>query len=148
FLVPGDSPLGLRLPLRSLVAKPAPLPPDRSPFEGRRPLGPHPFAGAAPSARSAPPPARVVPPSKAPTTALCVERRAGRLHVLLPPFRHLEYAVELVAAVEAAVAATGEPVALEGYPLPLDPRLRQFAVGPDPGVIEVNVQPSASWPEL
>ena len=42
FLVPGDSPLGLRLPLRSLVAKPEPLPPDRSPFEERRPLGPRP----------------------------------------------------------------------------------------------------------
>ncbi|MGH9011029.1 MAG: DUF2126 domain-containing protein, partial [Acidimicrobiia bacterium] len=149
FLVPGDSPLGLRLPLRSLVAKPAPLPPDRSPFEGRRPLGHHPFAGAGPAGGARPvPPARVVPPSKAPTTALCVERRDGRLHVFLPPFRHLEYAVELVAAVEAAVAATGEPVALEGYPLPSDPRLGQFGVSPDPGVIEVNVQPSASWPEL
>jgi uncharacterized protein (DUF2126 family)/transglutaminase-like putative cysteine protease len=141
FLVPGDSPLGLRLPLRSLVAKPDPLPPDRSPFEDRRPLGPRPSAGA-------PTPAKVVPPSKAPTTALCVERRGGRLHLFLPPFRHLEYAVELLAAVESAVAATGEPVALEGYPLPSDPRLGQFGVSPDPGVIEVNVQPSASWPEL
>jgi uncharacterized protein (DUF2126 family)/transglutaminase-like putative cysteine protease len=143
FLVPGDSPLGLRLPLRSLVAKPAPLPPDRSPFEDRRPLGPHPSAGAAASG-----PARILRPSKAPTTALAVERRDGRLHVFLPPFRHLEYAVELVAAVEAAVAATGEPVALEGYPLPTDPRLRQFGVSPDPGVIEVNIQPSANWAEL
>jgi uncharacterized protein (DUF2126 family)/transglutaminase-like putative cysteine protease len=148
FLVPGDSPLGLRLPLRSLVAKPAPLPPDRSPFEDRRPLGPHPFAGAPTAGAGAGPPARVVPPAKAPITALCVERRDGRLHVFLPPFRHLEYAVELVAAVEAAVAATGEPVALEGYPLPSDPRLQQFGVSPDPGVIEVNVQPSANWPEL
>ncbi|HEV7534642.1 MAG TPA: transglutaminase family protein, partial [Acidimicrobiia bacterium] len=145
FLVPGDSPLGLRLPLRSLVAEPEPLPPDRSPFEDRPPLGPHPFRGTAAAAVSA---ARILPPSKAPTTALCVERRAGRLHVFLPPFPHLEYAVEMIAAVEAAVAATGEPVALEGYPPPADPRMRQFGVSPDPGVIEVNVQPSASWPEL
>ncbi|HEV8626039.1 MAG TPA: transglutaminase family protein [Acidimicrobiia bacterium] len=146
FLVPGDSPLGLRLPLRSLVAKPTPRPPDRSPFEDRPPLGPHPFA-AAPAAAVVPP-ARVVPPQEALTTALCVERREGRLHVFLPPFRHLEYCVQLLAAVESAVAATGEPVALEGYPPPADRRLGQFGVSPDPGVIEVNVQPSASWPQL
>ena len=145
FLVPGDSPLGLRLPLRSLVAKPLPQPPDRSPFEERGPLGARPAA----TAGSGPvPPATVVPPEKALTTAVCVERRDGRLHVFLPPFRHLGYAVEFIAAVESAVAATGEPVALEGYPPPADPRLGQFGVSPDPGVIEVNVQPSAGWPQL
>ncbi|HEV7863138.1 MAG TPA: transglutaminase family protein, partial [Acidimicrobiia bacterium] len=142
FLVPGDSPLGLRLPLDSLASEAEPPPPDRSPFEPRLALGPRPTGAGVPT------PARVVPPAKAPTTALCVERRGGRLHVFLPPVRELEVAVELIAAVESAAASTGRPVVIEGYPPPGDPRLGQFGVSPDPGVIEVNIQPSATWPDL
>jgi uncharacterized protein (DUF2126 family)/transglutaminase-like putative cysteine protease len=138
--VPGDSPLGLRLPLASLGWTPPEPDPDRSPFEPR---------GALPAPEAASPPtAGVAAAGEVPPTALCVERRDGRLHVFLPPVTRAEFAVELLAAVEGAAAATGRPVVVEGYPPPGDPRLRVLVVAPDPGVLEVNVHPSSSWPEL
>ena len=57
-------------------------------------------------------------------------------------------AIEVVAAVEEAVTEQGRAVVVEGYPLPADPYLGRLSVTPDPGVIEVNMQPAASWPDL
>ncbi len=81
-------------------------------------------------------------------TAICVEPRDGRLHVFMPPTSLLEDWVELVGHVEATAVALDMPVVLEGYPPPRDPRLVEIAVTPDPGVIEVNIHPTASWQEL
>ena len=139
FLVPGDSPGGLRLPLGSLAWSPAQPDPDRSRFDPRT----APLAGRTPRG-----PARVVSAEEGPPTALCVEVRQGRLHVFLPPLTELADAVELVTVVEDAVAACGRPVVIEGYPLPADPHLSRLSVTPDPGVIEVNMPPAASWPAL
>ena len=141
YLLPGDSPLGLRLPLASLPvmeAPPSPLPVD--PFAEQAAL---PTANKARTAK--PRPAMEVVGI---TTALCVEVRAGLLHVFLPPLAILEDFVALLQAIEETAAALSLPVRLEGYAPPQDLRLHKLSVTPDPGVIEVNMHPAAHWSEL
>ena len=81
-------------------------------------------------------------------TAMAFEPRDGNLHVFLPPLEDAARWLELVAEIEATSAHLGQPVVLEGYPAPHDPRLQRFSVTPDPGVIEVNVHPAHSWQEM
>ena len=53
----------------------------------------------------------------------------------------------MIAAVEATAEEMQLQVHVEGYPPPFDPRVEVIKVTPDPGVIEVNVQPAKNWRE-
>ena len=151
YLVPGDSPLGLRLPLQSLPALPPadyPHVVPADPFAEPRPLA-EPRAQR-PIEVQTPQPARrgaADGPALPVRTALTVELRDRRIYVFLPPVETLNDYLDLIAAIEAAAAALDLPVHLEGYAPPPDPRLNVLKVTPDPGVIEVNIQPAASWRE-
>src|SRR5262249_43297766 len=87
----------------------------------------------------------VTDPETAPPTAMVAELRGGLLHIFMPPTEALEHFVDLVARVEAAAAKADCPVVIEGYGPPPDPRLESTTITPDPGVIEVNVAPTAGF---
>ncbi|MBY0578299.1 MAG: transglutaminase family protein [Burkholderiales bacterium] len=151
FLVPGDSAMGLRLPLGSLPwvpLKDRDEDLERSLFEEVGPLGD--VAGEVARRYNERVEAETphAAPEWIPHTALCVEARDGQMHVFLPPTTQLEHYLDLVASIEASAAALSMPVVLEGYQPPRDLRLVRLPVTPDPGVIEVNIHPAASWDEL
>ncbi|MDO8294779.1 MAG: transglutaminase family protein, partial [Gallionella sp.] len=146
-LIPGDSPVGFRLPLDSL--------PWQEPKEGEHESARDPFAPR----EELPYPLLIDEDQEALDasepgdgrifhTALCAEVRDGRLYLFLPPQTDLERYVALLAAIEATAEELTCPLIIEGYEPPKDHRLQKLLITPDPGVIEVNVQPSSSWPEL
>ncbi len=148
YLVPGDSPLGLRLPIKSLPHVPAselPVTFVLDPVVARDPLPPaaH-FRGPDRQTQAQ---SEQVLSSDAVRTALTVEVRNGFLSVFMPPTERLEDYLEILGTVEVIAKARNTPVRIEGYTPPPDPRLNVVKVTPDPGVIEVNVHPANSWRE-
>jgi len=173
YLVPGDSPLGLRLPLESLPWAKADdldpsLPSDPSfrhpPLPGRRAIvvPQHPDdqrelpdrgCDSVEALRNEPYPQDQTPVHGSSAewvirTALCVEARNGKLYVFMPPVQTIEDYLDLVAAIEHAAEIINKPILIEGYTPPHDPRIEYMKVTPDPGVIEVNIQPAYSWREM
>ena len=176
FLVPGDSPVGFRLPLDSLLAE---LPEETRQVFVVDPMSawgslPRPVRRvSARASRTVDDGGQVSIPSDhgefaaprqqqneqslAPSsdghgpvvrTALTLEARGGALWAFLPPLESGDDYVDLLAAVEDTAALLAQPILIEGYPPPFDPRLQNVKVTPDPGVIEVNLQPARSWREL
>jgi uncharacterized protein (DUF2126 family)/transglutaminase-like putative cysteine protease len=81
-------------------------------------------------------------------TAISFEARDGRMHIFLPPVTYLEHYIALIEAIEDVAKELDMPVVLEGYEPPKDHRINKFLITPDPGVIEVNIHPVHSWPEM
>ena len=163
FLIPGDSPIGYRLPLDSLpwtAPKEAETMFDVDPFARREPLaarqpvpqrqlavradargsGTQPAAGDCHATAGS----ADVSASGVIRTALCVEAREGRLHVFMPPVATTEDYLDLVAKVEetagdSACRCSSRARRRAGS------AAQQPKVTPDPGVIEVNLQPASDW---
>ncbi len=153
YLLPGDSPMGYRLPLESLpwVAER-----DRAqnlmtdPAEPRSPLPQYGFLQERLRARITGTQIPDIGISSAGTvrTALCVEPRQGHLYVFMPPLQQLDDYLALVHIIEQTCRILGTQVIIEGYEPPQDPRLECLRITPDPGVVEVNIHPAYTWREL
>ncbi|RWX79096.1 transglutaminase family protein [Neorhizobium lilium] len=160
FLIPGDSPVGFRMPLGTLPY----VPPSEYPYiheaDPSVPRDPLPDYGT--PARAMAEASRKASEAQqsrneqnlagstgdirgAVRTAMSVEARDGRLCVFMPPVERMEDYLDLVAAAEKAAEEIGLPIHIEGYTPPQDERINVMRVAPDPGVIEVNIHPASNW---
>jgi uncharacterized protein (DUF2126 family) len=178
YLIPGDSPMGYRLPLDALPwASKTDLPHliEQDPMAPRGELqrsavpylsgrGPQTEAPRRMQGASVQPPAKGRSAKELTRTALCVEARdpqrgngpkaekagakSSALYIFMPPLERLEDYLDLLAAIEVTAEELAVKIVIEGYPPPRDPRLKLLQVTPDPGVIEVNIHPAHDWREL
>ena len=147
YLIPGDSPIGYRLPLDE-IDKLNGEPELDFPLD---PFAPHPelTVPILPNARLK----HIYESDKKKRsqsfrTALCVEIRNKTLHLFMPPLLKVEQWIALLNIVEKCVKQLKFSIVLEGYEPPTDPRIHKLQITPDPGVIEVNIHPSRNWQEI
>jgi uncharacterized protein (DUF2126 family)/transglutaminase-like putative cysteine protease len=164
YAVPGDSVLGYRLPLGSLPyvsASAYPFINAQDTAEERAPLPD--FYGLAGEREAAtrthgafqrvsegmsnPGYVPQVAIEGVVRTAVTIESKGDHLCVFIPPVEKLEDYLDLVASIERVAEDVRLPIRIEGYPPPSDPRLMVLKITPDPGVIEVNIQPAQNWRE-
>ena len=151
FLGAGNSPLGLRLPLESLIVKPQVE--LEQEFEHDL-FASYPILGEYITSVQK----RAKKMSKKTTlknkyeafvrTALSIEIRDEKLCIFLPPIEKTEVFLDLIASIEETAKRLNISVIIEGYEPPHDLRTDRIKVTPDPGVIEVNIQPTSTWKEL
>ncbi|MDX2250132.1 MAG: transglutaminase family protein [Bacteroidia bacterium] len=149
FLIPGNSAIGMRLPLDRLpylvpeqsdvVGEPSPLE-DLPELPGTQEMHAKIETRKDKTTDSG---LRV----KTIKTALCIEPREGNLYIFLPPLESSESVFDLLASIEKVAEELHIPIILEGYQLPYDYRIHKLVVAPDPGVIEVNIHPAHTWRE-
>jgi hypothetical protein len=145
FLTPGDAPMGLRLPLNALPWKT----PDAG--DGRRGRGgPLREAPAAAGSRRGGPAPRAAPESRRRSgrhARSASSRREGKLHAFC---RRSQRAPTGSPSSRRRGSAAAASVAgwLEGYAPPATTASLTSCGTPDPGVLEVNLHPAASWPEM
>ncbi|MGB5325255.1 MAG: transglutaminase family protein, partial [Pseudomonadales bacterium] len=168
-LIPGDSPMGLRLPLDALpLSGEREIIIERDPFEERDPLPTNAAVSNAsaqanrnsdesntatatrPAASSQKKKSATIKKINVPVlrTSLCIQPREGKIFVFMPPLEYLEHYVDLIEKIEQVATDLTLPVIIEGYEPPRDSRIQKLLITPDPGVIEVNVHPAGSWQEL
>jgi uncharacterized protein (DUF2126 family) len=131
--LPGRSPIGLRLPLQEMAWA------DALAVEFETPL----------NAQQIPPKtsAQVLPDNSV-LVAIAAEVRDGLLCVFLPPMVSTCSFADLICAIDQTAQQLNCPVHLEGYGPPMNAGIDAFAITPDPGVIEVNVNPADNWDAL
>jgi uncharacterized protein (DUF2126 family) len=132
-LLPGNAALGLRLPLGDL--------PEITYLEQEAlELGDRPDWFPLKPMPEAPPDSIRV--------ALSLEVQDGVIRAFLPPFSRAGTFTQLVRAIADTATALKQLILLEGYGPPPNQGIHGFQITPDPGVIEANIHPAATWDEL
>ena len=148
FLIPGNSQMGLRLPLDRLkkinATETAVI--EANHFDNQKPTNQYDFILNKIEHRRSN--LSTIVGKSTFWTALCVQITNGNLHVFLPPITGIDAFYDLIASIELAAAKLNIPIIIEGYQPPYDKGLIKLGVTPDPGVIEVNVHPAQTWTEL
>ena len=146
FLVPGDSPMGFRMPLESLpweIEREVDF--DKDPFSEYEALE---YPINAKGGKKQKPAGKQKVKQKIIHTALCVQVRDNKLYIFMPPLSRLESYLSLHESIETVAKQEKLPVILEGYEPPKDSRVQKLMITPDPGVIEVNIHPAKNWNDL
>jgi uncharacterized protein (DUF2126 family) len=133
YLLTGNSPMGLRLPLNAIAWS------DNLEEEAVLPLE------AEPTALNDTP---IESPANSIRVAMAVEAKQGIIRIFVPPYTSARSFLDAIAAIENTAQETGFPVLIEGYPPSDHKAIGKFQITPDPGVIEANIHPASNWDDL
>jgi len=148
FLIPGNSQIGLRLPLDRIKIEPKhteDIVVPANAFEDETPLVNKTQIQARITKRATTNKLTKNNKKRIFKTALCTQVVDGNLHLFLPPLEDINWFLDLLHTIEVTAESLQIPVILEGYQAPYNKDIVKLAVTPDPGVVEVNVHPTDSW---